>query len=140
MSRRTCRSVAAEPSGWFDGDPAHLNPALAAELAGGAERLAERAAALARAGRTRRTAHLSEFVAGASPDEKAIQATRAMVLEQCMERETSLMGRALLAVYQPDAKTQSDDWAPLDRRRGQAGLACCLGLDSHLTFSLCSRP
>ena len=100
--------------GWFDGDPAHLKPAPAAELAaelaalaGGAERLAERAATLAEGGRTRLAAHLAEFAAGAAPDDKAIQATRAMVLERCMERETSLMGRAFLAVYQRDAEARS---------------------------------
>ncbi len=100
--------------GWFDGDPAHLKSAPAAELAaelaalaGGAERLAERAAALAVGGRTRLAAHLAEFAAGAAPDDKAIQATRGMVLERCMEQETSLMGRAFLGVYQRDAKARS---------------------------------
>jgi alkyl sulfatase BDS1-like metallo-beta-lactamase superfamily hydrolase len=100
--------------GWFDGNPAHLKPAPAAELAaelatlaGGAERLAERAAALARAGRTKLAAQLIEFAAGASPDDKAIQATRGMVLEMCLAQETSLMGKAFLAVYQRDAKARS---------------------------------
>src|SRR5215469_12482521 len=57
-------------AGWFDGNPAHLKPAPAAELAaelaslaGGAERLAQRAAILAEAGRTRLAAHLAEFAA-----------------------------------------------------------------------------
>jgi alkyl sulfatase BDS1-like metallo-beta-lactamase superfamily hydrolase len=101
--------------GWFDGDPAHLKPAPAAELAaelaalaGGAVRLAARAAALAEAGRTRVAAQLAELAAGAAPDDKAIQATRAMVLERCMERETSLMGKAFLGVYQRDAKARSE--------------------------------
>jgi alkyl sulfatase BDS1-like metallo-beta-lactamase superfamily hydrolase len=101
--------------GWFDGEPAHLKPAPATELAtelaalvGGAERLAERAAALAEDGRTRLAAHLAEFAASAAPDDKGIQATRAMVLERCMERETSLMGKAFLSVYQRDAKARSE--------------------------------
>jgi alkyl sulfatase BDS1-like metallo-beta-lactamase superfamily hydrolase len=102
--------------GWFDGNPAHLKPAPAAELAselatlaGGAARLAERAAVLADAGRTRLAVHLAELAAGAAPADKAIQATRAKVLEQCMERETSLMGRAFLAVYQRDARARAGD-------------------------------
>lgn len=102
--------------GWFDGNPANLKPAAAAELAaelaalaGGAERLAERATALALGGRTQLAAHLAEFAAGAAPDDKAIQATRAMALERCIERETLLMGRAFLAVYQRDAKARSED-------------------------------
>lgn len=103
-------------SGWFDGDPAHLKPAPAAELAGeiaalagGAVRLAERAAALGDAGRTRLAAHLAEFAAQAAPADKAIQAMRARVLEQSMGRETSLMGKAFLAVYQRDAKARSEE-------------------------------
>ncbi len=101
--------------GWFDGDPAHLKPALASELAGeiaglaGGAARAERAAALGDGGRTRLAAHLAEFAAQAAPADKAIQATRARVLEQCMERETSLMGKAFLAVYQRDAKARSDE-------------------------------
>jgi hypothetical protein len=66
------------------------------------------AAALAEGGPTRLAAHLAEFAASAAPDDKAIQATRAMVLERCMEQETSLMGRAFLAVYQRDAKVRSE--------------------------------
>ena len=101
--------------GWFDGNPAHLKPAPAAELAaelaalaGGADKLAKRAAALADTGQTRLAAHLAEFAADAAPADKTIQATRAMVLERCMEHETSLMGRAFLAVYQRDAKARSE--------------------------------
>jgi alkyl sulfatase BDS1-like metallo-beta-lactamase superfamily hydrolase len=102
--------------GWFDGNPSHLKPSptteLSAELAalaGGAEHLAKRAAALAEGGRTRLAAHLAEFAARAAPGDKAIQATWGMVLEGCMERETSLMGRAFLAAYQRDAKARSED-------------------------------
>jgi alkyl sulfatase BDS1-like metallo-beta-lactamase superfamily hydrolase len=101
--------------GWFDGNPAHLKPAPSAELAaelaalaGGAKHLADRAAALAEAGRTRLATHLAEFAASAAPDDKAIQATRAMVLQRCIDRETSLMGKAFLAVYQRDAKARSE--------------------------------
>lgn len=100
--------------GWFDGNPSHLKPAPSADLAtelaalaGGAERLAKRAAALADEGQTRLAAHLVEFAANAAPDAKAIQATRATLLARCIERETSLMGKAFLAVYQRDAKARS---------------------------------
>ena len=101
--------------GWFDGNPAHLKPAPAADLAaelaalaGGADKLADRAMALAADGQTRLAAHLAEFAAGAAPDNRAIQTTRAKVLQQRMEQETSLMGRAFLAVYQRDAKARAD--------------------------------
>jgi alkyl sulfatase BDS1-like metallo-beta-lactamase superfamily hydrolase len=101
-------------AGWFDGNPAHLKPApqaaLAAELAslvGGADALAQRATALAAAGSTRLAAHLIELAAAASPDDAAIQAARASVYTQCMNAETSLIGKALFAVYQRDAAARS---------------------------------
>lgn len=102
--------------GWFDGNPAQLKPAPAAALAGelaalagGAGRLAERAAALAEAGQTRLAAHLAEFASGAAPDDAAIQAVRARVLEECMAQETSLMGKAFLGVYQREAKARAGE-------------------------------
>ena len=101
-------------AGWFDGNPTHLKPAPTSELAtelaslvGGADRLAQRAASLAEAGQTRLAAHLAEFAAAASPDDAAIQAMRASVYERCMERETSLIGKAIFAVYQRDGKARS---------------------------------
>ena len=101
-------------AGWFDGNPAHLKPAktadLAAELArlaGGADKLAERAAVLAGEGNTRLAAHLAEFASEAAPDDRSVQATRALVLRTCIDRESSLMGKAFLAVYQRDAEQRS---------------------------------
>jgi len=101
-------------AGWFDGNPAHLKPARAADLAlelarlaGGADKLAERAAVLAEEGNTRLAAHLAEFASEASPDDKSVQATRALVLRKCIDREDSLMGRAFLAVYEREAEQLS---------------------------------
>lgn len=108
------RSIWHLYAGWFDGNPAHLKPAPASELAaelaslaGGADRLAQRAASLAEGGQTRLAAHLAELAATASPRDKAIQATRASVYERCMAAETSLIGKAIFAVYQRDAKARS---------------------------------
>ncbi len=101
-------------AGWFDGNPAHLKPARAADLAlelahlaGGANKLAERAAILAEQGNTRVAAHLAELASAAAPDEKSVQATRALVLQKCIDRETSLMGKAFLAAYQRDAEQRA---------------------------------
>jgi alkyl sulfatase BDS1-like metallo-beta-lactamase superfamily hydrolase len=101
-------------AGWFDGNPAHLKPAPATELAtelaslaGGADKLARRAALLAQGGRTRLAAHLAELAAAASPQDRAIQATRASIYERCAEAETSLIGKALFAIYQREAKAKS---------------------------------
>jgi alkyl sulfatase BDS1-like metallo-beta-lactamase superfamily hydrolase len=101
-------------AGWFDGDPAHIKPAknteLAIELAslaGGADKLAQRAAALAESGQTRLAAHLAQCAATAAPQDKTIQAIRASVFERCGAAETSLIGKALFAIYQREAKAQS---------------------------------
>ena len=101
-------------AGWFDGNAAHLKPARAAELAaelarlaGGADKLAERAAVLADEGNTRVAAHLAEFASDAAPDDKSVQATRALVLSKCIDRENSLMGKAFLAAYQREAVQRS---------------------------------
>jgi alkyl sulfatase BDS1-like metallo-beta-lactamase superfamily hydrolase len=101
--------------GWFDGNPAHLKPAAAnelamelASLAGGADKLARRAAVLANNGQTRLAAHLVELAGTAAPRDEAIQATRASVYERCAAAETSLIGKAIFAVYQRDAKARSD--------------------------------
>jgi len=101
-------------AGWFDGNPAHLKPApsteLAAELAsiaGGPDKLAGRAAALAEQGRVRLAVHLAELAATASPRDKSIQVIRAAVYERCVAGEPSLIGRALFSVYLRDAKSRS---------------------------------
>jgi alkyl sulfatase BDS1-like metallo-beta-lactamase superfamily hydrolase len=101
-------------AGWFDGNPAHLKPATAADLAlelarlaGGAKKLAKRAAVLAEQGNTRVAAHLAEFASEAAPDDKSVQATRALVLRKCIDREGSLMGKAFLAVHEREAARRS---------------------------------
>src|SRR5581483_7097339 len=72
--------------GWWDGDPSHLKPApeddLAAEiagLAGGAQRLADRAIEIADAGDLRLAAHLVEMAARAAPNDTGIRDLRADV-------------------------------------------------------------
>jgi alkyl sulfatase BDS1-like metallo-beta-lactamase superfamily hydrolase len=101
-------------AGWFDGNPAHLKPACAEEvaseiaaLAGGAENLARHAGMLAETGQTRLAAHLIELAAKASPGDVEIQAMGADVYARCMEAKTSLIGKAIFAVYQRDAKARS---------------------------------
>jgi len=105
------RGIYHRDAGWFDGNPAHLKPArnadLASELArlaGGADKLAERAAILSEEGQTRLAAHLAEFAGAAAPKDERIQAIRAAVLQKCIDGETSLMGKAFFAVYQREAR------------------------------------
>lgn len=101
-------------AGWFDGNPAHLKPAPAAELAaeistlvGGADRLARRAQELLDSGATRLAAHLIEFASDAEPQSPQIQNVRAQVYARCAEKETSLIGKAIFSVYQREAKGRS---------------------------------
>lgn len=108
------RSIYHFYAGWFDGDAAHLKPARAteiaaelAELAGGAERLAERAAALSGEGKSRLAVQLAEFAAAAAPDDARIQAIRADVLQKAIDGESSLMGKAFLSVYQRRARERA---------------------------------
>jgi alkyl sulfatase BDS1-like metallo-beta-lactamase superfamily hydrolase len=98
------RNVWRQYAGWWDGNPAHLKPApepaLAAELAalaGGAERLAERAAALAARGELALACHLAELAARAAPADRAIRATRAAVYRQRAGLERSVMARGIFS-------------------------------------------
>ena len=86
-------------AGWWDGNPAHLQPpsetALARELAalaGGAEKLAERAA---QTDDVRLACELIELALLAAPDNAAIKARRAKLYESRAAQERSLMARGI---------------------------------------------
>ena len=88
--------------GWYDGNPATLKPAaepaVAAELAalaGGADRLAARARALADEGDLRLAGHLAELAALAAPDDRAVHGVRADVFERRVAEETSTMAKGI---------------------------------------------
>lgn len=102
--------------GWFDGNPAHLKPAPAAELGaelvalcGGVEHLVRRAQELANSGQTRLAAHLIEYASQGEPGNVEVQQVRAAVYGKCIERETSLIGKALFSVYQREALARSKE-------------------------------
>ena len=97
--------------GWYDGNPAHLKPApgaeLAAELAslaGGAERLAERAHELAGEGSLRLAGHLAELAMQADPGSEAARKARADVNERRAEEATSTMARGIFRWAATDAR------------------------------------
>jgi glyoxylase-like metal-dependent hydrolase (beta-lactamase superfamily II) len=90
--------------GWYDGDPSHLKPAPAAELArelaalaGGATRLAERAQELAAAGNPRLAGHLAELAAQAAPDDKGVHGVRAEVFGARAHEEASTMSKGIFS-------------------------------------------
>ena len=100
--------------GWYDGNPANLKPAretaLAKELAslaGGANRLAERALALA--GHDARVAcHLAELAVLADPDSKHAHAIRAEVFQLRRNGETSLMAKGIFGFAANESKAKSE--------------------------------
>ena len=88
--------------GWYDGNPANLKPAPdaavaseLADLAGGAERLAERARRLAEAGDLRLAGHLAEMAVLAAPDSAECHGARAEVNEARAAAEASVMSRGI---------------------------------------------
>jgi alkyl sulfatase BDS1-like metallo-beta-lactamase superfamily hydrolase len=100
--------------GWYDGDPAHLKPAPAtafarelAELAGGATRLAERAAELAAAGDLRLAGHLAEIAAQAAPDDKGVHTVRAEVFGARAVLEASTMSKGIFSWAQHESEERS---------------------------------
>lgn len=90
--------------GWYDGNPARLKPApdarLAQELsamAGGAERIAERARELSDAGESRLAGHLAQLAWLAEPQSRMAQETRAEIYGRRAEEEPSTMARGVFA-------------------------------------------
>ena len=101
--------------GWFDGNPAHLKPAPdaavaseVASLAGGAHRLAERAAELVSEGDLRLAGHLAELAALAAPEDAAVHHVRAEVFAARVAAETSTMAKGLFAWAASESKQQAD--------------------------------
>jgi alkyl sulfatase BDS1-like metallo-beta-lactamase superfamily hydrolase len=100
--------------GWYDGNPANLKPptdaAIAAEvasLAGGATKLAERAATLAAAGDLRMAGHLAELAAQAAPDDAEVHTVRAQVFGQRAAEERSTMSKGVFSWAQRESQAKA---------------------------------
>jgi glyoxylase-like metal-dependent hydrolase (beta-lactamase superfamily II) len=94
--------------GWWDGNPAHLKPPPAADLArelaglaGGAAALAARAEAIAD---PRLACELIELASQAAPDDPAIRAARARLYAARAGGERSLMARGIFATAAAESK------------------------------------
>ncbi|HMJ13384.1 MAG TPA: alkyl sulfatase dimerization domain-containing protein [Polyangiaceae bacterium] len=92
------RNIIRYYGGWWTGRPSELKPAPRASvalemaaLAGGAERLAERARALADAGDLRLACHLADYALEAAPGDRAVQSAVSEIYERRAAGETSLM-------------------------------------------------
>lgn len=88
--------------GWYDGDPSHLKPAPASEiarelaaLAGGPDRLAERAEELSDSGDHRLAGHLAELAVQADPTDPALHRARSVVFGRRAELERSTMAKGV---------------------------------------------
>ncbi len=88
--------------GWWDGDPASLEPAPRAEvarelaaLAGGASKLASRATALVAQGELALACHLAELAALAAPTDEGIGRARRAVYAARAKAATSLMAKGI---------------------------------------------
>lgn len=96
------RNIWRQYGGWYDGDPANLKPAQSAslarelaQLAGGANRLGERAEELFEAGEDRLACHLIEYASIASAEDLALHELRAKIYQGRASRETSLMSKGI---------------------------------------------
>lgn len=108
------RNIWRQYGGWYDGDPANLKPAQSASLArelaalaGGANRLGERAEQLFEAGEDRLACHLIEFATIASPDDSALHGLRARIYQGRASRETSLMTKGIFRSAANDSAGRS---------------------------------
>lgn len=100
--------------GWWDLNPATLKPAsekaLAAELAsiaGGAERLADRACELLADGELRLAGHLAELAALAAPEDAGVHAARADVFAARAREEASVMSKGVFAWAEHESRRKS---------------------------------
>jgi glyoxylase-like metal-dependent hydrolase (beta-lactamase superfamily II) len=100
--------------GWWDGDPAHLLPAPAADLArvladlaGGAPALAAAAERQLAAGRVDLACHLIELAAQAAPADEGVHGLRASVYTERRQRETSLMAKGVYGAAARESQAKS---------------------------------
>ncbi len=97
--------------GWWDGNPARLKPAAdaavgaeMARLAGGADRLAERAAELSAAGDHRLACHLIEFAVAADPESVGVHTVRMEIYAARRAAESSLMAKGIFGAARAESE------------------------------------
>lgn len=114
--------------GWYDGDPSSLLPVrrsvfgeYVAELAGGAEALAERARKELDGGDERLAARLIQLAVDADPESRAVHAIRAAVFSELQTRATSTMSKGVYAwaASESEAAGQGRDTLDLLRERSK---------------------
>ena len=112
--------------GWYDGVPAHLKPAPAAEigrevatLAGGIDALITRARALAADGRLALASHLIEWAVAAEPQHAEAHAVRADIYQRRADEAGALMTRGIFsAAARESAERSRPPLSPQERGPG----------------------
>lgn len=101
--------------GWYDGNPANLKPASehavaheVAGLAGGIEKLIDRARALVEAGDMRLACHLIEMATLAEPGHKEAHGARAEIYGARRSEELSLMSKGIYGYAERESRKLSD--------------------------------
>jgi alkyl sulfatase BDS1-like metallo-beta-lactamase superfamily hydrolase len=118
------RNVWRANCGWYDGVPAHLKPAPEAEqareiaaLAGGSDRLVERALARMEEGALAMACHLIEWAVQAAPDDQSVHAARARIYAaRAQQSESTLSYRIFNAAAQQSAAKAGVTLPQIDRR------------------------
>ncbi|MFQ5699323.1 MAG: alkyl sulfatase dimerization domain-containing protein [Myxococcota bacterium] len=96
------RNIVRHLGGWYSGVPSELQPAPRVEqareivaLAGGLERLVERARVCAESGDLALASHLVDWACDAAPDSGEVHALRAQIYSRRAEAATSTMARGV---------------------------------------------
>jgi alkyl sulfatase BDS1-like metallo-beta-lactamase superfamily hydrolase len=106
--------------GWYDGEPAHLQPAPTAEigrevasLAGGVAGLVARALAVAGEGQLALASHLIDWATAVAPEDGGAHAARAQIYERRAREARALMTRGIFsAAAQESAAKSPPPWPP----------------------------
>jgi len=111
--------------GWYDGEPAHLQPASAAEigrevasLAGGVGELVARALAVAGEGRLALASHLIDWAIAAAPEDGGAHAARAQIYERRARGARALMTRGIFSAAAQESAAKSPPLSPQGRGPG----------------------
>jgi alkyl sulfatase BDS1-like metallo-beta-lactamase superfamily hydrolase len=108
--------------GWYDGVPSHLKPAPEREqaeeiarLAGGPQKLAERAGELSTLGSHRLACHLADWAHLASPDSRSIRDIRGRAYAARIDGETSTMATGIYRTAAREMGVETEGGKLIDR-------------------------
>jgi alkyl sulfatase BDS1-like metallo-beta-lactamase superfamily hydrolase len=111
--------------GWYDGEPAHLQPAPTAEigrevasLAGGVAGLVTRALAVASEGRLALASHLIDWAIAAAPEDGGAHAARAQIYARRAREARALMTRGIFSAAAQESAAKSPPLSPQGRGQG----------------------